>query len=238
MKKVFLILCIVVVIVFMLKQYDNSQYEDYGFYPMQDIVNIYNEGFGYDVFEIGNFDYDNSFLNMSKTYTLMKHSTLKGYDDGNYILEISDFDNEKGDIVTNSEFKFYNDTGKAWFFGDGQSLNDQYSFFASIIDNSKMKTPINIKIYDNNNYVFGYIMCVYKNTLYKEVKIYYLPLTKQSFGYSVDFNSKIEGYRLEHFGMFIVFKETAKDVGLKIETNKSQFQYDIELSDVMDLDNK
>lgn len=255
MRKVFLILCIVVVIFFILYQYDNSQYEDYSLFPSQGIIDIYNEGFGDDVFEVGNFDYDNSFLNMSKTYSSPRmHSLLKDYDDGNYGLAISDFDNEKGDIVTNSEFKFYNDTGKAWFFADGKVLDEKYSFFASIVaDNNKIKTPIKfktpikIKIYDDNNYVFGYVRCVYENaihevkvdenTSYKDQKIYYIPLTKQSFGYSVDFESKIKGhykeYTLEYFGIFIVFKETANSVGLEIETNRSQIQYDVDLSEVL-----
>ncbi|MGN9164915.1 hypothetical protein ACTNDY_06460 [Tissierellaceae bacterium HCP3S3_D8] len=246
MRKAFLILCIVVVSFFILRQCYDSQYKDYSLYPTQDIININNKGFGDDVFEVGDFDYDNPFLNMSKTYyPPLMYSLLKDYDNGNYRLVISDFGNEKGDIVTNSEFKFHNDTGKAWFFVDDKSLGEKYSFFASIVvDNNKIKIPIKrkipikIKIYDDNNHVFGYIRCVYRNTLYKEEKIYYIPLSKQSFGYSVDFDSKVKGYTLEYFGIFIVFKETVNDISLEIETNKSQFQYDVELSETMVLDNK
>ncbi len=260
MRKAFLILCILVVISFILYQYDNSQYEDYSLFPSQGIIDIYNEGFGDDVFKVGNFDQDNSFLNTSKTYSPpWMHSVLKDYDNGNYRLAINDFGNEKGDIVTNPEFKFYNDTGKAWFFTDGKVLDEKYSFFASIVaDNNKIKTPIKlkktikIKIYDDNNYVFGYVRCVYENSLYevkvdentsyKDKKVFYIPLTKQSFGYSVDFDSKIKenykGYTLEYFGIFMVFKETANNVGLEIETNKGQIQFDVDLSETMKLDNK
>ena len=158
MKKLLLVICIATVILLLLNEYDNSQHVNYSFYPNQDIINVYNEGWKDEIFEVGNFDFENTFLYMSKIHHPPRyHSILKGYDDGNYILETNDFDNDRTNVIANSEFEFYSDSGIAWFFYDGKKSNKQYSFFAAIVDNKKVKKPFRINIYDDNKYVFGFV---------------------------------------------------------------------------------
>jgi hypothetical protein len=94
---------------------------------------------------------------------------------------------------------------------------------------------INIKIYDDN-YIFGYIRGVYTKSLPQETKYYYFPIIKESFGYSCDFEYKIDGYKLEHFETYIVFKEVTSSVELTIETSKSVFNYEIDFSEAMELE--
>lgn len=239
MKRSLIILFFAAIIIILLIEDDNSQYEDYSFYPNQDIINIFNKGWKDKIFEVGNFNYENSFLSMSKTQNMPRyHSVLKGYDDGNYILETSDFGNEKINVITNSEFEFYSDSGKAWFFYDGRKSNEQYSFFAAIIDNKRIRKPFKINIYDGDDYVFGYIKCDYSHPFYNEEKIYYLPLTENSYGYSVDIDYKINGYKLDNVGFFVVFEETMNNNVVEIETSKSKFEYNIDLSESMNLEIK
>ena len=234
MKKAIIVLLILVVIFILLNGCNNSQDEDYGVFPIQDIINIYNK----DIWpenEVGDFDFNNDFLNRSQTQSLFENSVLKGYENGNYTLRISDFNDEKENAFINSEFAFYGDTGKVWFFAEGQNLDDQYYFLASIVKNEKIRSPINIKIYDDN-YIFGYIRGVYTKSLPQETKYYYFPLIEESFGYSVNFDSKIDGYRLKHFETYIVFKEATSSAELTIETSKSEFNYEIDFSQAMELE--
>ena len=67
-------------------------------------------------------------------------------------------------------------------------------------------------------------------------KYYYFPLIEESFGYSVNFDSKIDGYRLKHFETYIVFKEATSSAELTIETSKSEFNYEIDFSQAMELE--
>ena len=81
-------------------------------------------------------------------------------------------------------------------------------------------------------------MCEYRKSINKEIKIYYLPLLKGSDGYSVYFTPKIDDYLLYNFNMFVVFKEDTNNISLEIETDKNHFQYDVDLTETMDLEIK